>query len=938
MDRQRRSRYIDGMLLGRDPECARLDALVTRVRAGRSAALVVTGEAGAGKTSLLEYAVGRCAELRVLRARGARSEQNLPFAGLADLVRPVLGDLDALPDPQRAALASALALGPAVSADPFAICAATLSLLTVAAARQPVLAVVDDMHWLDAASAQAIEFTVRRLDQEAIGVVIAVRSHAASPLDAGGLDVMTLAGLDDEAARELLARAGRPIAPAVAGRFISGAGGNPLALLELPGALTDAELSGLASLPEPLPVATAIQQAFAQRLDAIAPAGRQLLLLAACDGLADLAVLQRVSARSGLDLSPLPGAVQAGLVRLTDGRVEFTHPLLRATAYQTAAPEDRQAAHRALAQDIDPGLDPVRHAWHLAAASTGPDEAVAASLDRAAEAARARSAFAAASRAHQRAAEMTTDPGRQLARWMAAGQAAALGEDQVAAARLLRQVIERAGDPVTKADAQLLLAHATLWTEPPAGHLDQLLAAAAAVLPHDQQRSATLLALAAIVAIFTGRLDLALTTATRAVSLGRGAGGTGLLSGLSALACASILAGRRTAGREFIREIMAYPGIDAPDLVFQLLRMRCGQSLTWCEEYQAAEDLLKSSVAAGRVTGRVDDLPYALAALSELYFRTGDWGQAYAHAAEAIELSAGYRGNINLSLALVFAANIDAATGAATACREHAARAMRLARSKGVEVTINTHGTAALGLLALGTGDYPSAAAQLGKVAALIGRHGVADPCVVQWRPDYIEALTRLGRAADALEQLAVLEAEAANVDSPWATAAAARCRGMLLKPPAQAIAQLEEAVALAEASTSLFEQARARLSLGEVMHRNRRRGDAARQLERACLAFEQLGARPWTERAAGALAAAGGATSARGEPVHRQLTAQELRVALQVAEGLSNQEVAARLFLSHKTVEVHLGHIYDKLGIRSRASLTKLVHSGTVPLAGAGY
>ena len=512
---------------------------------------------------------------------------------------------------------------------------------------------------------------------------------------------------------------------------------------------------------------------------------------------------------------------------------------------------------------------------------------------------------------------------------MAAGQAAALGEDQVAAARLLRQVIERASDPVTKADAQLLLAHATVWTEPPAGHLDQLLAAAAAVLPHDKQRSATLLALAAIVAIFTGRLDVALTTATRAVSLGRAAAGACCPGYPHWRARAS--SGRRAAGRDFLREIMAYPGIDAPNLVFQLLRMRCGQSLTWCEEYLAAEDLLRSSVAAGRVTGRVDDLPYALAALSELYFRTGDWGRAYAHAAEAIELGDSYRGNINLSLALVFAAHLDAATGAATACRERTARGMRLARSKGVEVTIYTHGAAALGLLALGTGDYPAAAAQLGKVAALISRHGVADPCVIQWRPDYIEALTRLGRTADALEQLAVLEAEALSVDSAWATATAARCRGMLLKPLVQAIAQLEEAVALAEASTSLFEQARARLSLGEVMHRSRRRGDAARQLEQAYLAFEQLGAQPWTERAAGALAAAG-VPPARGESrFHRQLTAQELRVALQVADGLTNQEVAARLFLSHKTVEVHLGHIYSKLGIRSRANLVRLIDSGAV-------
>ena len=315
---------------------------------------------------------------------------------------------------------------------------ATLGLLALAAVRRPILAVVDDMHWLDAASAQVLEFTARRLDHEAIGLVIAVRTGTPSSFDAGRLDAMAVAGLGEHAARELLALADRPIAPAVADRLISGAGGNPLALLELPGALTNAELTGLVLLPEPLPVAVAIRQAFAQRLDAIGPAVRRLLLLASCDAMADLGTLQRVSGRLGLDLSDLPAAVQAGLVRLADGHVEFTHPMLRATAYHIAGPRDRQAAHRALAEDTDADRDPVRRAWHLAAAAIGPDENVAASLDRAADAARASNAFVAASRAHQRAAELTADPDRQLARWMAAGQAACLGGDLACSRRPAR--------------------------------------------------------------------------------------------------------------------------------------------------------------------------------------------------------------------------------------------------------------------------------------------------------------------------------------------------------------------------------------------------------------------------------------------------------------------------------------------------------------------
>jgi DNA-binding NarL/FixJ family response regulator len=930
MDPTRRRHYIDGVLLGRDPECARLDALVTQVRAGASTALVVTGEAGVGKTSLLEHAVARSAGLQVLRARGNRSERNLPFAALADLVRPILAHLGALPGPQREALAGALAIGPAVSADRFAICVATLSLLALATARRPVLAVVDDMHWLDAASAQVLEFTARRLDHEAVGLVIALRPGAASSFDASGLDAMAVAGLGEQAARDLLALAGRPIAPAVADRLISGTGGNPLALLELPGALTDAELTGLALLPEPLPVAVAIRQAFAQRLDTIGPAARRLLLLAACDATADLATLQRASGRLGLDLSDLPAAVQAGLVRLADGYVEFTHPLLRATAYHIAGTADRQAAHRALAEDIGADRDPVRRAWHLAAAAIGPDEDVAASLDRAADVARTRNAFVAASRAYQRAAELTADPDRQLARWMAAGQTASLGGDLTSAASLLKRVIERAVDPGTRADARLMLAHATVWTEPPAGHYDQLIADADAVMPYDKQRVATLLALASSSAIMMGRLDLALETATRAVDLADSTAGAGWLSSLASLAHASIVTGRRAAGRQAIGDLMTYPGIDEPDLVYQQLRMRCGQSLIWCEEYQLAEDMLRSTVAAGRVMGRLDDLPYALATLSDLYFRTGDWGRAYAHVTEAVELCGGPRGNMNLSYALVCAARIDAAMGAAAVCRDRVTRAVRLARPLGI-VAMNGYAAAALGLLKLGTADYVSAGAELTRVATHVNRYGVADPCVIQWRPDYIEALIRLGRVPDAREQLAALEAEAARVSSPWAAAAAARCRGMLLKSSPRAISQLEEATVLAETSASPFEQARARLCLGEALRRSRRRGAAARQLERAYLTFEQLGAQPWTERTAAELAAAGVSTIPRREPIHIRLTPQELRVALQVADGLSNQEVAARLFLSHKTVEVHLGHIYDKLGVHSRTNLARLVHSGAV-------
>lgn len=921
------------MLLGRERECARLAALIGEVRAGASTALVVAGEAGVGKTSLLEYAVGRADGLQILRAAGVASEHSLPFAGLADLVGPTLKYLEVLPPPQRAALAGALAVGPAVAADRFAICAATLHLLAAAAATCPVLAVVDDIQLLDAASAQAVEFSARRIGREAVGFLIAVRTGSSGSFDSARISTMTVTGLDDPAAMKLLAGTGREITPLVAEQLVSGTGGNPLALLELSATLTDAERTGVISLSDPLPVAAALQRAFTQRLDSLGVATRRLLVLVSCDATGDLAALHRASRALSLELADLSAAEDAGLVRISHARIEFTHPLLRAAVYHTAARADLRAAHHALAASIGAGQDPIRKAWHLAAATVGPDENVASALDEAASAAGARNAFIAASRAHQRAAELTVDQGRQVARWLAAGRMALLGGDYALATGMLRSVIDVAVDPAVKADAHLVLAHATMWTARPLEQYHELAAEAEAVLPVDQLRAAALLAVASSVCIMAGQLTLALETATRAATLAKGSDGIAWLVSQTSLAQAATLTGHRGAARLVIAGILADPGMVGPDPALHLLQMRCGQSLIWCEDYQPAEHALSSAVNAERATSRLADLPYGLTALSELHFRTGEWSQAYAYGIEAVELGTDYTRRTDLAYALACAARIEAAMGAASSCRKSVARAIRVAASAGA-VPLTAYAAAALGLLQLGAAEYGSAAASLERAAELVSRHGVLDPCVIQWRPDYVETLVHLGRTADAHEQLAILDAEATSTGSQWAKGSAARCRGLLRRAPQRAIADLEDALAIAVSGPSAFEEARTRMCLGEALRRARQRGAARRELEQARSAFELLGARPWAERAAASLSAAGSGVMAAAQPmpIHVRLTPQELRVALQVAEGLSNQEVAARLFLSHKTIEVHLGHIYDKLGVHSRAGLTKLVHSGTLP------
>jgi DNA-binding CsgD family transcriptional regulator len=476
-----------------------------------------------------------------------------------------------------------------------------------------------------------------------------------------------------------------------------------------------------------------------------------------------------------------------------------------------------------------------------------------------------------------------------------------------------------------------MLAQAAVFTASPIRRYHELVSQAETVLPFDRPRAATLLAQASGLCIMTGRLGLALETAVRATSLAGDAHGIPMLFSRAQLAHATILTGNRAAGRQLVAEILAHPAIAAPDPAMHLLRIVCGQSLIWCEDHQAADQLLEASVDHDRALGRLADLPYGLAARSELRFRIGDWSQAYADATEAVELGMDVTARLDLTYALVCAARIEAAMGMTKACRAHLSRAVSLAKPLGA-ASITAYAAAARGLLELGRADHGRAVVELAQAAAVTTGHGVKDPCVIQWRPDYIESLVCLGRTSDAYAQLAMLDAEAEATNSRWARATAARCRGLLGGTPQRAMELLEEAVRISETSADMFEQARGRVCFGVALRRARKRSDARRVLERARSEFEILGAQSWATQAAGELAALGVSAPQVRRPIHVRLTPQELRVALQVAEGLTNQEVAARLFLSHKTVEVHLGHIYDKLGVHSRTGLARLIAGGEVP------
>jgi predicted ATPase len=405
------------MLHGRRAECDALERLLADARRSRSGVLVVRGEAGAGKSALLDHAAERADGMTVLRAGGVESEAELPFAALHQLLRPVLGLTDRLPGPQAAALGGALGLAAAPEdRDRFLVSAAVLSLLGEVAEERPVLCLVDEAQWLDRSSAEALTFAARRLEAEGVVCLFAARDGDPRDFPAPGLPELRLNGLGPEAAAALLAEAGVDLPAEVVGRLVEGTGGNPLALLELPSTLAPDQLAGRAPLEDVLPLTTRLERAFGERVRRLPEEARTLLLVAAAETTGDLAVVLRAGADLGVEAAALDQAEAAGLVRTGGGRLQFRHPLVRSAAYQSATLAARQAAHRALAGVLGGEDTADQRAWHLAAATVGPDEQAAAELEDSAERARQRGGHAAAAAALERAAGLTGDgpprPGR----------------------------------------------------------------------------------------------------------------------------------------------------------------------------------------------------------------------------------------------------------------------------------------------------------------------------------------------------------------------------------------------------------------------------------------------------------------------------------------------------------------------------------------------
>lgn len=905
------------MFLGREQELAEIRALLDRARAGESSVLGIVGEPGIGKSELLREAEQLAAGMTVLRARGVQSEAQVPFAGLLEMFRPVLGQLPAIPEPQRVALEAALALRPPRGEERFAIGAAALSLLAAVSEAEPVLVVVDDAQWIDGSTADALLFAFRRLLADPVAVLVAVREGESSLLGSGDLPVLCLRGLDHPAARKLIEQRGVELADDLVDRLYEQTGGNPLALVELAGDIARLEIAP--PLDVPLPVATSVARVYAERCQALSTNSINALLVASANDAADLATLARAVRDLGADLADLAPAEEAGLVRLGDGRIDFCHPLARAAIYSDAPPAARRKAHRAVA-DALPDADFDRRAWHLALAALGPDDTACSALEQAATHARERSAHEVAGRTFERASQLASE-GKDSARLLfAASEAAWLAGRTGKAVELLDRLHGReTADDVQLAIDELRGHIATRLGPVQKGH-EILLAGADRATRADPDRAVLMLAEAVNAAFYAADPKAMAAASSRLASIAPHASSrrstffSDMAQGMALIYC-----GDGETGAALVRAaVKLVEGTGELDEDPRLLAWAAMGPL-WLRETGTGAGLIARALEVARRRSAAGVLPFVLGHLALSQAASNQWAEAEAGFQEAIGLAVETGQRTELSALLARLAWLDARRGRETECRAHAAEALDVSREVGA-ACCEIWALFALGELELSLGDAGAALLRFDEVERIVDERQVGDVDVSP-APELVEVHLRLGHTDEATAYAEAAEQLAGRKRQPWALARAARCRG-LVSGDGDFDRWFREALEAHSQTPDVFETARTRLAYGARLRRARRRLDAREQLHRAIEDFDDLGAVPWSESARAELGATGQTARRRDPSTISQLSPQELHVALSLAEGRTTRETAAALFISAKTVEFHLRNVYRKLGINNRAEL----------------
>jgi DNA-binding CsgD family transcriptional regulator len=891
---------------------------VADARTGQSRVVVLRGEAGVGKSALLGYLSDQIAEWRIARAVGVESEMELAYAGLHQLCAPMLGYLDRLPVPQRDALATVFGRSAAPAPDRFLVGLATLTLFAEVAEQQPLGCIVDDAQWLDHASAQILGFVARRLLAERIAVVCATRTESGDDVLAG-LPELPVRGLGDSDARALLlANVPGSIDAAVCDQIIMESHGNPLALLELPRTWNLAGLAGGFGLPSGQPVAGRVEQSYVRRLQLL-PSDTQLLVLtAAAEPLGDPVLLHRAAGMLGIDLAAAGPAQDGGLLEL-GGRVEFAHPLVRSAAYRSATTDDRRRAHRALADATAAETDPDRRAWHRARATPGPDEEVAAELERSAGRAQARGGVAAAAAFRQRSAELTVDSARRAERSLAAAQATFQAGAFDAALQLAAAAEAGPLDGFQRAQIDLLRGHVAFASGHGTGAAARLLLNAARQLePFDLELARETYLIAWGAGVIAGPVageDVfgEICRAARALPPRPGTARPLdlLLDGLALLTTD----GHAAAIPALQRAAKALADLPVED-VLRWGWMAVSASITvW--DHQAWRAISERQARLVRDAGALAELPIQLSGLGMARSWVGDFAGAAALAAEADSVAAA-TGSRSAPYALLRLRALQGREAEASAAIEQAAAA-------GPGVAIYAHWAAAV--LYNSLARYEEAAA-----AARQATSNTFDYLVSAWAlPELVESAARAGNpglAREALERLA-------EVTQPCGTdvALGVEARSRALLSYGIAADDLYRVAIDRLARTRLRpELARAHLLYGEWLRREGRRADARVQLHMAYDLFTAIGMEAFAERTGRELVATGEKVRKRSPDTRDELTPQEEQIARLARDGLSNPEIGAQLFVSARTVEWHLRNVFFKLGITSRRQLrTALPEDGRV-------
>ena len=906
------------VLLGRERELLVIDDLLAAARLGKSSALVIRGEPGIGKTALLQHATAQRASMRLLSARGVEFEADLPFAGLHELLRPALGSIEQLPPVHASALRSSLGLGDRIEADRLIVGAAVLGLISVYAEKGPLLLTIDDANWIDRSSAEAIAFAARRLLADPVAILVAVREGEESPFLTAALPELRLGGLDEAAAAKLLENAKATDSSAeFVRRMLQATGGNPLALIELAGAVPHLPTSPF----EELPIATSVERAYLRRAERLSEGARQALLVVAASGVPELALVKRAASFLGLKTSDLEQAESAGgLVAQRGRRLEFVHPLARSAIYHSASPAARRAAHRALARVMTDPSDVDRRAWHLAAAAIAWDREAADALEEAALRARESTGYDAAANALAESARLTEGPERRAERLFRAAENAWLAGRAERALELLAEAKKLAHGAEHRVDIENLSGHIAMRRGSVTQGYAILTAAAEAIEGVDRLKAIRILADAALSSFGAGHPADTLAAASRALDLLVPTDPPeSKIFAHVAFGALAILAGRGSDGPDRLHEsVRFFNEVPADSVDPLLLTCECIAGL-FLREASAGRDLLDRALRQARDRAPTAALPAVLFMLGRDAAATDRWPLARAQYEEAARVARETTQFTWLAAAMAGLSWLDALEGREEDCRRHADEGLRLSEQYGMGL-YQSWSMIALGQLELGLGRPDRALNHFLECATFLRAVSIDDPDLSP-TPDIVDALVRLGRFAEARHASEGFLLAAAAKGQPFALARAARTRALLADDDGYA-EEFEVALRHHAATTDVFEGARTQLSYGERFRRTRHRIEARKHLRAALKSFDQLGATPWSDRALAELQASGETARVRDDRPRERLTPQELQVAVALAAGATTREAATKLYVSPKTVEYHLRHIYDKLEIRSRDAL----------------